>query len=196
MFSLRALNKLTKIGSFAGNSYANCLAVRSGVVQRSYLYNSNVCGSISKRWFSVSNDPLNNDKDKDAAEAYPMRIIYQKEILKEFEKQQKQKIMKKYEIEIMEESLKGVYPEICEEAMPVEFEETEAQPSKWEAKISSPDLYKSDMFSMEEEDEEEEKASEYEMMVIYKRLKFKQSRILLKENKQRLRSLLGVGKKS
>ena len=104
--------------------------------------------------------------------------------------------MKQYEFDIMEESLKGVYPEVIEETMPIDFEEPDTVTSKLDGKIGSPDLYKSDMFSLEDEEEEDEQASEYEMMIAYKRLKFKQSRILMSENKQRLRSLLGVHKKS
>ena len=145
------------------------------------------------RTFSTSNNPLNNDKD--AAEAYPMRIVYQKELLKEFEKQQRIKILKQYEEEVMEESIKGVFPEVVEDQVwdfPFEKESLKSLPDKNIADKHNvkPELMESNLYS-----ETDDEISEYEMMIAYRRLQFKLMREKIKNRKNMLRAHLNLNKK-
>ena len=117
-----------------------------------------------------------------------MRIIYQKEILREFEKQQKERVLKEYEEELMEESLKNVYPEVVDgETLVRDFKEEKASSDVTpRSSPKSPDLFRSDLWTMNEDYDE----TDYEMMIAHRRLKFKMSRQYIKERKQRLRMLL------
>mmetsp|Transcript_25066 Transcript_25066/g.27802 ORF Transcript_25066/g.27802 Transcript_25066/m.27802 type:complete len:129 (+) Transcript_25066:173-559(+) len=125
-----------------------------------------------------------------------MRIIYRKEILREFEKQQKAQYLKQYEKEIYADSVKGVFPEMITDhldLLDVEESDIEQENAVSDDTNSSPTLYKSERFEFSE-DEEAVKDVEYEMMIAHHRLKFKLSRQCIKERKIKLRAYLGFGK--
>ena len=143
---------------------------------------------FTNRCFSIANNPANGDAD--AAEAYPMRILYQKEILKEFEKQQKERIMKQFEVERMEEGIKGVFPKVIEDKNIEikEDEQVELQPSPIES-LDATTLFTTKTY-------EDTEQSDYEIMLAYKRLRFKMSRERVRDSKNKLRMILQPIKKA
>ncbi|CAI2381854.1 unnamed protein product [Moneuplotes crassus] len=174
--------RLTSIHRFTAR--ANALA------QRGPLH---ACFSLVRpgfRAFSVSNSPGNNGND--AAEAYPMSITYQKDILKEFKKREKEKYLQLYEDELYQKSLEGVFPDIVNKEELVQ--DTDNLETSVGAKIkeintlASPTFPTSERFYITEDDDDQN--SEYLMMIAHQRLKFKMGRFAMAERKLKLRKLI------